>query len=855
MNLHDLYEKPNHAAFCFGRMNPPTLGHKELLKKVAEEGGENYFIFATKTHKLPDNPLPYTEKVNFIKQLFPEYSSHVVTDPSLTTIMKVASWVYNQGFRSATFVAGNDRLPAFQELLDKYNGQGEPGQEGYYNFDVINYVSSGQRDPDAEGLAGYSASKARQYAQDGNLEKFAEVTGAGDLTQLLYDAVRTAQAAAPVKKPAAKKTKEVAENTTTDHEQVLELFAQIVADDTGYSVKKVNYEIYDEGLRTPSGIPVYFYSFDGDVRYIGVLPGGKPTAVVNQDGEVGGRGSYLELSIGEKVEYIIKGKTLFSAADQQKIANAKPGDDEYSLVLIALDLMWGRMQHKFMEQGKAEGSLNEFDASGYKQRYTLYTGDAHNTYKVDTFSDLDAAIEEVDFLRDADPSTVTSYWQIKDINGEVVWNYDPGEAYDAMRSGKKIQYKKPGEDMAETIRKVKDGYRLVSHSGKNLGTYPSRDSAENRERQVQYFKHVNENLDSQNNIKGLFGKFLPLAAEYLGLEKLPKINIELTLPDHNGQASFGGYNSNTKEINLAIANRHPVDIFRTLAHELVHYKQDQLGKIKDYSGETGSTEENQANSIAGIIMRLFNKEYPNAMNAEIISTVAKGIGEDVVDDTVQYHDELESTVWENGTLKPEIRNRLLTIAKKFIDSINVDNFDAKDIVLTGSMANYNYTKFSDFDLHVVTDYDSLECAKIAEEFYQSKKRIWNRDYNIQINGHDVELYVEDDDDPPVSGGVYSILDNRWVKEPSHQNPEIDVRAVRAKTREYIKKIHDALNGHLDAEATGSLVKKLRDMRTAGLEQGGEYSVENLAYKTLRNAGVLDMLSDLRKHQITTDLSL
>jgi len=150
-------------------------------------------------------------------------------------------------------------------------------------------------------------------------------------------------------------TQGVTENTTPNDEKVIELFAQIVADDTGYSVKKVNYEIYDEGLRTPSGIPVYFYSFDGDVRYIGALPGGKPTAIVNQDGEVGGRGSYLELSIGGKVQYVIKGNTLFSAADQQKIANAKPGDDEYSLVLIALDLMWGRMQHKFMEQGVAEG--------------------------------------------------------------------------------------------------------------------------------------------------------------------------------------------------------------------------------------------------------------------------------------------------------------------------------------------------------------------------------------------------------------------------------------------------------------------------------------------------------------------
>ena len=157
----------------------------------------------------------------------------------------------------------------------------------------------------------------------------------------------------------------VAEDTTPDDEKAIELFAQIVADDTGYDVERINYYTYDEGLRTPSGIPVYYYSFDGDVRYVGALPGGKPTAIVNQDGEVGSRGSYIELSIGGQVEYVIKGKTLFSAADQQKIANAKPGDDEYSLVMIALDLMWGRMQHKFMEQDVAEGSLNELKASGF----------------------------------------------------------------------------------------------------------------------------------------------------------------------------------------------------------------------------------------------------------------------------------------------------------------------------------------------------------------------------------------------------------------------------------------------------------------------------------------------------------
>ena len=186
-----------------------------------------------------------------------------------------------------------------------------------------------------------------------------------------------------------------------------------------------------------------------------------------------------------------------------------------------------------------------------------------------------------------------------------------------------------------------------------------------------------EDVDSDSSIKDLFARFLPLAAEYLGLDKLPKINIEMSLPDHNGQASFGGYNSSTKEINLAITNRHPVDIFRTLAHELVHYKQDLLGKIKDYSGDTGSTEENQANTVAGIIMRLFNKAHPDAINAKVISSDAQGIEEDIVDDTVQYHDTLEPTVWQDGVLKPEIRNRLLTIAKQFIDSLNVDNIKCK----------------------------------------------------------------------------------------------------------------------------------------------------------------------------------
>ena len=141
-----------------------------------------------------------------------------------------------------------------------------------------------------------------------------------------------------------------------------------------------------------------------------------------------------------------------------------------------------------------------------------------------------------------------------------------------------------------------------------------------------------EQADSNNQMFDLFAKFLPLAMKDLGLTTLPKIVPELRIESHDGQATFGRFVNDEMSIHLALANRHPVDILRTLAHELVHFKQLTLGKIKDTSGITGSPEENQANTIAGIIMRHFNKEYPDAVNMqpiqldEALVTVNYGIG-------------------------------------------------------------------------------------------------------------------------------------------------------------------------------------------------------------------------------------
>jgi len=188
MLLLELFEQQTtkHASFCFGRMNPPTVGHAQLINTVAKSAnGGDYFVFVSQSQDKKKNPLDYLTKVKFIRALFPDQAGHIVYNPEIKTIMQAAEWLYSKGYRSVTFVAGSDRLASFKELLTKYNGQPDG-----YKFDSINFVSSGNRDPDADGIAGVSASSAREAASNGNFEAFAQATGAGKLAKPLYNAVR-----------------------------------------------------------------------------------------------------------------------------------------------------------------------------------------------------------------------------------------------------------------------------------------------------------------------------------------------------------------------------------------------------------------------------------------------------------------------------------------------------------------------------------------------------------------------------------------------------------------------------------------------------------------------------------------
>ena len=189
MLLNELFEDgTKHVTFCFGRMNPPTIGHKQVLDTMKSQGGEMR-IFVSQSQDKKKNPLDYATKINFIKEMFPQYAKDVVENAALNTIGKVASYLHEQGYNAATFVAGSDRLEDMKNLLTQYNGV-EGKAHGFYKFDVIDFVSSGDREDGAEGVAGVSASGARAAAANNDFKGFQEATGAGELAKPLFAAVR-----------------------------------------------------------------------------------------------------------------------------------------------------------------------------------------------------------------------------------------------------------------------------------------------------------------------------------------------------------------------------------------------------------------------------------------------------------------------------------------------------------------------------------------------------------------------------------------------------------------------------------------------------------------------------------------
>lgn len=199
-------------------------------------------------------------------------------------------------------------------------------------------------------------------------------------------------------------------------------------------------------------------------------------------------------------------------------------------------------------------------------------------------------------------------------------------------------------------------------------------------------------------------------------------------------------------------------------------------------------------------------------------------------------------------MRPEVRERLLEIAYQFLDYLKVDLI-VTDIVLTGSLANYSWSKYSDFDIHIITNYNQFpqEQLELYKELFMLKKALFNKNHDIKLFGYETELYVEGEEDAHFSSGVYSLLYDEWQHKPEKDNVKIDKETVKRKAQQWMDIIDGVLENIEDEdiddakELIEKYKEKLRKFRTCGLQKDGEYSSENLVFKILRRNGYLEKL--------------
>jgi len=168
-----LIEEEKTVYFTFGRMNPPTTGHEKLMNELSKKSGKNpYRVYLSQSTDEKKNPLDFKYKVKTVRKFFPKHARSVMLNKKVKTVFDAVTEMYNDGFKNITMVVGSDRINEFNTLLKKYNGV--KGRHGLYNFNKINVISAGDRDPDADDISGMSASKMRSLAKEGDFTQFSQ---------------------------------------------------------------------------------------------------------------------------------------------------------------------------------------------------------------------------------------------------------------------------------------------------------------------------------------------------------------------------------------------------------------------------------------------------------------------------------------------------------------------------------------------------------------------------------------------------------------------------------------------------------------------------------------------------------
>ena len=249
-------------------------------------------------------------------------------------------------------------------------------------------------------------------------------------------------------------------------------------------------------------------------------------------------------------------------------------------------------------------------------------------------------------------------------------------------------------------------------------------------------------------------------------------------------------------------------------------------------------------------------EAMDAIYSELSSNQITNETADIDFSSFTPQQELNPKIWPNGKINSRVRLKLLDIADDFFKTLKIGWLKPIDILLTGSMANYNWSKYSDFDLHLLLDFSDVdENVDFVHEYFTAKKKLWNEEHeNLMIYGFPVEVYVQDINENLISNGIYSLYKNKWIIEPSKDNLQSlgqDKETIKSKAIETMKKI-DALynatfdiNHGSDGEKLLAQIHKLitiiKGIRKQSLTKGGEMAAGNIFFKILRRTGYIEKL--------------
>ena len=373
-----------------------------------------------------------------------------------------------------------------------------------------------------------------------------------------------------------------------------------------------------------------------------------------------------------------------------------------------------------------------------------------------------------------------------------------------------------------------------------------------------------------------FKKYFKPIVEFMnedGLNVKPYPKVKLDWSEQDGLfIKTGYYEPESKTITIFCNDRHPKDILRTFCHEMIHHSQNLDGVDLNFSSEDDVKDnerleeiESEAYLKGNVYFRKWT-EYANKNSKDVLQEgklMEDTDPKDIDLSSFNIKTALNPKFWKDEHLDSRIRMRLLDIADDFVEFLGVDWVKPEDVIMTGSLANYNWNKkFSDIDLHVLMDFSKVdERTDFVKEYFDSKKNLWNESHkDLSICGFPVEVYVQDSKEKHSSTGVYSLDKDKWITEPNRKSlksSKINTGLIKKKVSEFMDKIdkiddiyksadNDSYKARKASEEAEKLWDEIRAQRKQGLSNAkNEITNGNIIYKTLRRLGYLDKIFSLR----------